>query len=59
MIRNKVIKHILDWWRNTEINIVLCNASLHKLPKANEIVAGRESSIAVLMKNMNRKIFVA
>ena len=44
---------ILDWWRNNQTNIVLCNASLHQLSKTAEIVPGAESSIAVLTKIMN------
>jgi len=36
----KVIKHILDWSRINQTNIVLCNVSLHRLCKTTEIVTG-------------------
>jgi len=52
----KVIKHISDWSRNNQTNIVLCNASLHQLSKTTEIITGWESSIAVLTKIMNVQV---
>jgi len=54
----KVIKHMIsDWWRNSQTNIVLCNASLYQLSNSTEIVTGWERSIAVPTKIMNVQVF--
>jgi len=36
----KVIKHVSDWSRINQANIVLCNASLYPLSNTTEIVIG-------------------
>jgi len=36
----KVIKHISDWSRNDQTNIVLCKVALHQLTKTTENVTG-------------------
>jgi len=53
----KVTKHISDWSRINQTNIVLCNASLHRLFKTTVIVTGWESSIAVLTKIISNRFF--
>jgi len=47
MVRNKGYKTYQTghWSRNNQTNIVLCNASLHQLPKTTEIVTGCESRL--------------
>jgi len=53
MVRNKGYLNTWDWSRNSQTNVVLCNASLLQISKTNEIVTGWESRIAVLTKIMN------
>jgi len=59
MIRNIGCKtHIrLVTHQSNYLNMGLWYASLHQLSKTTEIMTGRESSIAVLMKSIGQPIF--